>query len=126
MSRPRSLRRFSYDEALASFPLVRDLTADAVTRATEIERRLSRHASDAGDAAEVAEVALETAELEDARRQVVARWAAEIASLGCVAKGPWLVDWDCGDGYYCWRYPEQALGHFHGYEEGFAGRVPVQ
>ena len=36
-----------------------------------------------------------------------------------------LVDWDAGDGYFCWRYPEPALAHFHGYEEGFAGRVPI-
>jgi hypothetical protein len=38
----------------------------------------------------------------------------------------WLVDWDSGAGYYCWRYPEESLGHFHGYQEGFAGRVPIQ
>lgn len=123
MSRSPSPRRFSYDEALATFPLVRDLTADAVQRAAAIERRLTQQLGGAGD---VAEAGPETAELEEARRQVLEGWAEEIATLGCVAKGLWLVDWDCGDGYYCWRYPEQALAHFHGYDEGFAGRVPVQ
>jgi hypothetical protein len=34
---------------------------------------------------------------------------------------------DCGEGYdyYCWRYPAESLGFFHGYEEGFQGRVPI-
>ena len=55
----------------------------------------------------------------------VERWASEIESLGCEVKGLWLVDWDSGDGYYCWRFPEPTVGHFHGYDEGFAGRLPL-
>ena len=43
----------------------------------------------------------------------------------CVVKGLWLVDWDCGDGYYCWRYPEASIAHFHGYDDGFNGRMPI-
>ena len=41
-------------------------------------------------------------------------------------KGLWLVDFDSGAGYYCWKYPEPSLDYFHGYEEGFAGRLPLQ
>jgi hypothetical protein len=123
---PRAPRRFSYDEALATFPLVRDLTADAVARAAECERRLSAPEGEASGLPESSAPVADVAALEEARRSVVEDWVEEISSLGCVAKGLWLVDWDCGDGYYCWRYPEQALAHFHGYDEGFAGRVPVQ
>ena len=47
-------------------------------------------------------------------------------SLGLEIKGLWLVDFDSGAGYYCWKYPEPAIDHFHGYEEGFAGRLPLQ
>ena len=36
-----------------------------------------------------------------------------------------LVDWDSGDGYYCWRFPEAAIAFFHTYDEGFAGRIPI-
>src|SRR5438045_3726832 len=40
-------------------------------------------------------------------------------------KGLWLVDFDSGAGYYCWHYPEPALEYFHGYDEGFPGRVKL-
>ncbi|HEX7581257.1 MAG TPA: DUF2203 family protein, partial [Thermoanaerobaculia bacterium] len=36
------------------------------------------------------------------------------------------VDFDCGAGYYCWSWPEESLDFFHGYKEGFAGRVRLQ
>jgi hypothetical protein len=42
--------------------------------------------------------------------------------MGCEVKGLWLVDFDNGEGYYCWQYPESNLEYFHGYTEGFAGR----
>ena len=57
---------------------------------------------------------------------VVSRWAREMEALGLEVKGPWLVDFDTGAGFYCWKWPERALEHFHGYDEGFAGRVRIQ
>ena len=42
------------------------------------------------------------------------------------AKGLWLVDFDNGEGYYCWSYPEPAITHYHGYDDGFAGRISIQ
>ena len=69
----------------------------------------------------------------DARRQrigdelnhVVACWTERIGELGLEAKGLWLVDFDNGSGYYCWRYPEDAVSHFHDYDGGFAGRMRI-
>jgi regulator of sirC expression with transglutaminase-like and TPR domain len=97
-----SRRIFSLDEARALLPRVRDLTTDAVLR----YGRLS------GD-------------LEDERESIVREWMREIRALGVEIKGLWLVDFDSGAGYYCWKYPEPALNHFHGYEEGFSGRLPL-
>jgi len=57
--------------------------------------------------------------------RVVTEWAESILRLGIEVKGLWLVDFDSGGGYYCWQYPEPALEHFHGYEEGFGGRVKL-
>jgi regulator of sirC expression with transglutaminase-like and TPR domain len=95
-------RTFTLEEARALMPKVRELTADAVERYSKLP----------GD-------------LEDARLEIVEEWAEELRSLGAEIKGLWLVDFDSGAGYYCWKYPEPALNHFHSYEEGFAGRLPL-
>ena len=60
-------------------------------------------------------------ELED----VVAAWTGQVQTLGPEVKGLWLVDFDNGEGYYCWGYPETAVLHFHGYDEGFSGRMKI-
>jgi regulator of sirC expression with transglutaminase-like and TPR domain len=95
-------RIFTLEEARALLPRVKDLTAQAVER----YGRLS-------------------GELEGERESVVRDWIREVRSLGVEIKGLWLVDFDSGAGYYCWKYPEPALNHFHGYQEGFAGRLPL-
>ncbi len=111
----RSKRIFSYDEALSTFPLVRDLTAAAV-------RQIEALTASVGSREELDD---RRDELEDARERIVGVWAQEVISLGCEVKGLWLVDWDSGDGYYCWRFPEQAIAFFHTYDEGFSGRLPI-
>jgi hypothetical protein len=108
-------RIFSYDEALGLFPLVRDLTDSAVR---QIEALLNPIQSRD-------EMETRREEIEATYRRIVDAWSEELQSLGCVVKGPWLVDFDNGDGFYCWKYPEQSLAFFHTYEDGFAGRLPV-
>ncbi len=68
----------------------------------------------------------EHAALERRIQDVVGRWAREMEALGLEVKGLWLVDFDNGSGYYCWKWPETELAFFHGYEDGFAGRVRIQ
>ncbi len=106
---------FTYEEALATFPRVRELTELAVQQIEALVNRLQSRK----------ELEDRKAELDEAVQQIVQGWATEVMALGCEIKGMWLVDWDSGDGYYCWKYPEEALGHFHSYEDGFAGRVPI-
>jgi len=93
---------FSYEEAAALLPEVQRLTSEAVERVEA-----------AGHAAV------------DDYQQIVARWAAAMIRLGIDVKGLWLIDFDSGSGYYCWRHPEPSLQYFHGYEEGFEGRVQL-
>ena len=104
--RVKTPRRFSYEEALTIFPVVRDLTADAVLQA---RRRAWRSLGP----------------VLAHQQAIVEQWTREIEALGLEVKGLWLVDWDCGDGYYCWRHPEPSLAHFHGYDEGSADRMPI-
>jgi hypothetical protein len=110
-----SRRIFTYDEALSTFPLVRDLTAAAVRQIEALTGSLgSREELDA-----------RREDLEEAQEKIVHAWAREVTAIGCEVKGVWLVDWDSGDGYYCWRFPEPSIAHFHTYDEGFAGRIPL-
>ncbi len=96
---------FTLEQARAALPRVRELTAAACSRYSELG---------------------EDADAEDDRQEVVRGWIERLTALGVEIKGLWLVDFDSGAGYYCWKYPEASLEYFHGYEEGFAGRLPLQ
>lgn len=98
-------RLFTLEEARTLLPKVKEITSDAVFKFARLA---------------------ETEETEEERQAVVGDWAREILALGAEIKGLWLVDFDSGAGYYCWKYPEASLEYFHGYEEGFAGRLPLQ
>jgi hypothetical protein len=111
----RGKRVFSYDEALSSFPTVRDMTAAAVRQMEALINSLASRD----------ELESRRPELEEACEEIVRAWAQEITVVGCEVKGLWLVDWDSGDGYYCWRFPEETVSFFHTYEEGFSGRLPI-
>jgi hypothetical protein len=107
---------FSLQEARDLLPQVKVLTADAVRRAESLASELEQTGEqDPG-----------RAQLSDALREVVNGWADEVRALGVEVKGLWLVDFDNGEGYYCWRYPEETVSHYHGYDDGFAGRIPIQ
>ncbi len=103
---PVEARVFRFDEAKTLLPRVLEITSEAVLRYARL--------SDPG------------LESDDVREGIVRDWAQDIVSLGLVIKGLWLVDFDSGAGYYCWKYPEASLEFFHGYDEGFAGRLPLQ
>jgi hypothetical protein len=107
---------FSLEDARALLPRVKLLTADAVRRAERLSAQL--HSIPEDDP--------EHATLSEALRDVVTRWADELQTLGAEPKGLWLVDFDNGVGYYCWCYPEPGITHYHGYSDGFAGRVTIQ
>lgn len=113
--RARERPVFTYEEALATLPVIRDLT-DTTIR--QIEALFNRVQSQE-------EMQARRGELKSAYDALVEAWTLEVEAVGCTPKGLWLVDWDSGDGFYCWKYPEKTLGYFHGYEDGFAGRVPI-
>ncbi|HVL67578.1 MAG TPA: DUF2203 domain-containing protein [Vicinamibacterales bacterium] len=107
---------FSLDEACRLLPQVKHVTADAVREAELLAAQLRGVAEDDPD----------YTALSAALQEVVESWTAAVESLGGEAKGPWLVDFDNGEGYYCWCYPEPTVAHYHGYDEGFSGRTRIQ
>ena len=98
---------FSYEEASVLLPEVRQATDEAY-------RCVERLASASGPAAQAEADA------------IVKAWADELLARGLEIKGLWLVDFDNGSGYYCWRYPEERLDFYHSYDEGFGGRMRIQ
>jgi hypothetical protein len=109
-------RRWTLDAAREILPDVRARTERAAKETEALAAEQERHAPG-------------TPARRDAERRAgaaLSRWVREMEALGLEVKGLWLVDFDTGAGYYCWRWPEEELTHFHGYEEGFAGRVPIQ
>jgi hypothetical protein len=113
-------RTFSLGEAQGLLPAVRERTR----RAMEEIHTLSLTADD--EEADEAEETEPTEAFREEAARILAEWAHDVEELGVVVKGPWLVDFDCGGGYYCWSWPEESLEYFHGYKEGFGGRVRLQ
>lgn len=74
-----------------------------------------------------AEAAIERAKLQYLAKEITARLQG-IADLGAVPKGlePALVDFPSRvngkDAFLCWRLGEKKITHYHGFDEGFAGR----
>lgn len=108
-------KAFTFEEARALLPAVRERTRRAILAISALPVRADE-ANGEGD----------EVRLQEATRQILAAWMADIQALGAEVKGPWLVDFDSGGGYYCWKWPEESLEFFHGYTEGFAGRVRLQ
>ncbi|HXH37197.1 MAG TPA: DUF2203 family protein [Thermoanaerobaculia bacterium] len=98
-------RIFTYEEAARLFPEAQRITARAVAEVESLPENESAGA--------------------DSER-IITDWAGAIIELGIEVKGLWLIDFDNGSGYYCWQHPESSLQYFHGYEEGFGGRVKLQ
>lgn len=108
-------RVFSLAEAQALFPLVRGITQRAAEALAPVQRQLKV----------LPRRSPELQAAEERYQTLVNGWVNKMRRLGLVVKGLWLVDFDTGDGYLCWKYPELKLGHYHGYDEGFAGRRPL-
>ena len=98
---------FSYGQASVLLPEVRRATEEAF-------RRVERLAASTAPGAQAEANA------------IVEAWAQGLHARGLEIKGLWLVDFDNGSGYYCWRHPEERLEFYHSYEDGFGGRMRIQ
>jgi hypothetical protein len=108
-------RVFSLEEARALFPLVQRLTQEAHAELEPVRRTLEN----------MVPTNPRLPEVEREYEAVVRRWVGKMERLGLVVKGLWLVDFDTGDGYLCWKFPELRINHFHGYHEGYSARRPL-
>ncbi len=110
-------RVFTLEEAQTLMPEVKRLTEPVYLLAASLAEEL-REAEEAGDTGR-------SDDLKERLQALVQSWTNSIQDLQAEVKGLWLVDFDSGDGYWCWAYPESDLDHWHSYEGGFRARVPV-
>ena len=136
LERYRPTKLFTVQQANATLPLVRAITADIVTLARDvIDRKQRIDHLNAGRAAnsddmysdELSQIA-EEVEKDTQRLQ---EYAEELRQLGVELKGAseGLVDFpSMMDGrivYLCWKYGEPEVMHWHELDAGFAGRQPL-
>jgi hypothetical protein len=98
---------FTLTEARALLPALHRLTERAIEK---IEQLLACDGEDL------------PAEVEASVR----RWASAIVLMGGVPQGLWRVDFDNGQGFWCWDYPEPEVDHVHLYDTSFDERTPIQ
>jgi hypothetical protein len=129
-------RHFSREEANALLDRIRPLAEELVAHRAalvaaqrarvELTMRVAGNGSgfDAGELAELDEtIATELAG--------VARCVNAIHELGAVVKDPesGLVDFpaqiDGEEAFLCWQLGEDEISYWHGLDEGFAGRKPL-
>lgn len=107
--------RFSLEQAQDMLPVIKKITKRAVDRFLVLEEKL-QHFQDHPD---------KWQQVEEEIADLLNHWSEKIAKLGCLPKGIWLVDFDNGRGYFCWRYGDEKIRYFHGYNDGFSGRVAI-
>jgi len=100
-------KHFTLQEAKSLLPVVKRITQEAVDQVEALKKTSNQPY------------------YEQELSQIVVRWSQKILKLGCEPKGLWLVDFDNGNGYYCWHHPEEDVEFFHAYETGFSGRTPI-
>ena len=103
---------WTYKEAKEIFPIIKKITQEYYDWANELSREIKEKI--------MPENKME--ELEDELENTLNDWAIKMSEFGIEVKGLWLVDFDNGNGYYCWKVGEDDLLYEHSYEAGFVGR----
>ncbi|HRO66359.1 MAG TPA: DUF2203 domain-containing protein [Pseudobdellovibrionaceae bacterium] len=109
-------RCFSLEEAEALLPIIYRLTDES----SREMRRLVQCLETLPD-----KKSSRALEIEAQVDLLIDRWQKKLSRLGAHPKGLWLADFDNGDGYWCWKFPETSIRHYHGYQDGFTGRKQI-
>ncbi len=121
------MRRYlSYEEARAQLPRVREAVLELQALRAEL-RSLRAAFDEAGSAGEAAQLERRAEDVVRRMQEALRRIEAAGGELKDVDLG--LVDFPTLRGgepvYYCWRLGEPEIRYWHGLEEGFAGRKPI-
>lgn len=106
---------FTLKEARELLPVIRKITQEAVEQVELLKAKIES----------IDPEPPHRGPYEEELAAIVNRWSQKIVKLGCEPKGLWLVDFDNGQGFFCWRHPETELGYFHAYEGSYQERTPI-
>jgi len=84
-------------------------------RAVEAVERLERVRSEDAARREATAAAI---------RGHISRWMREMEALGVDVRGPWQVEFQTGQGAFCWAWPETRLERFR--SGGSQDSTPIQ
>lgn len=108
---------FTLAQARQLLPLVYRLTEEASKDVRSCANRIDAY-SDKNHPS--------VAAIEAEINEIIDLWQTKIEKLGGTPKGLWMADFDNGEGYYCWKFPEIEINHWHGYQDGFSGRIVIE
>ena len=107
---------FSLDEAQELLPVVFRITKSYSQKVEGLIERL--------DSLRGTNETLST-NIETQVNDLIQEWQGKIQKLGALPKGLWIADFDSGDGYFCWKFPERGIEYWHKYTDGYSKRVRV-
>jgi hypothetical protein len=136
---PATPQVFTIEAVNALLPRLRELMQAQMDRRNEIEQRLQQLAKLLGEVPDTIQIEdSDAAEVRELKRDLIERvdryqsgWR-EVEEMGAVLKDAraGLVDfYGQVDGklvWLCWKYGEDAVTHYHGLQEGFSGRKPIE
>jgi len=124
------VRYFSRDEAEALIPEIEKIYGEIAKLASKAMEKAERLKILEENPKKAADCAIERAQLQFITG-AVNDWLQKIVDMGAMPKGvdPALVDLphraEGREVYLCWRLGEKRITHYHGLDEGFAGRKPL-
>ncbi len=108
---------FALQDARQLLPIIYRMTEDSSREVKGLLNRIDAYSDKSHPSVSIIE-----AQIND----VIDRWQAKVEKLGAEPKGLWMADFDNGEGFYCWKFPEVEINHFHGYQDGFSGRIVIE
>ena len=113
---PSTQKIFNLDSATNLIPLIYRITEETNSAITQLSMQLDLIMDKKSDLA---------VDLQKQIDDLVTKWHSKLERLGARPKGVWLADFDNGEGYFCWKFPEKKIMYFHGYQDGFTGRKKI-